>query len=351
MAQLDVLFRELITRQGSDLHLEEGRRPKLRVHGDLEEMAHSQVLDRDRLAGMLSEIAGQERWEKFGECGDLDFAYAMGEEVRFRANYLRQFTGLGAVFRIIPAKVLTLDGLGAPQIFKSFADMQSGLVVVTGPTGSGKSTTLAAILDHLNATRRKKIVTIEEPVEFVHRCQQSLIIHREVGEDTASFPAGLQGALKSDVNVVLVGEMRDRETIELALTAAEMGILVFGTLHTNSAAKTVDRIIDVFPAKKKNQIRSQLANCLKGVVAQQLVKGADGGRRWAAHEILLNCSALPGIIRSGETIKLGSVMQTNRQAGMMTMDDCLLDLVKAGKVTLEAAYVKALDKTRFRPGG
>lgn len=347
MARIDALFREMIAMGGSDLHLEQGRKPKVRVNGELHDLP-SEALSGERLRELLGEISGEERWAKFEHGGDLDFAYAMGDEARFRANYLKQFSGYGAVFRIIPSKVLSLEDLGAPEVFKGFAEMSSGLVVVTGPTGSGKSTTLAAIIDHINSTLCRKIITIEEPVEFVHLCKQSIISHREVGEDTDSFMDGLKGALKSDVNIVLVGEMRDRETIELALTAAEMGILVFGTLHTNSAAKTIDRIIDAFPAKKKNQIRSLLANSLKGVVAQQLVKSADGKRRWAAHEILLNCSALPGIIRSGETIKLNSVMQTNRQIGMATLDDCLLEMVKAGKITLDAAFMKALDKSRFR---
>jgi twitching motility protein PilT len=353
MAEIDALFREMTALGGSDLHLEQGRKPKVRVNGDLRDIDSSPALSEDHLRRMLGEISGGEAWRKFEDAGDLDFAYAMGDEARFRANYLRQATadgspGFGAVFRIIPSKVLTLEQIGAPEIFRSFAEMTSGLVVVTGPTGSGKSTTLAAIIDHINANYSRKIITIEEPVEFVHQSKQSVILHREVGEDTESFMAGLKGALKSDANIVLVGEMRDRETIELALTAAEMGILVFGTLHTNSAAKTIDRIIDVFPAKKKNQIRSLLANSLKGVVAQQLVKSADGTRRWAAHEILLYTSSLPAIIRAGESIKLGSVMQTNRQAGMMTLDDCLLDMVKTGKITLEAAFMKALDKSRFR---
>jgi len=347
MAQIDAMFREMTRVGGSDLHLEEGRIPKARVNGDLMDLPLP-ALSPERMRELLGEIAGTERWEKFENGGDLDFAYAMGDEARFRANYLRQYTGYGAVFRIIPSKVLSLEQLGAPDVFKSFAELSSGLVVVTGPTGSGKSTTLAAIIDHINSNECRKIITIEEPVEFVHQCKRSVVSHREVGEDTESFMAGLKGAIKSDVNIVLVGEMRDRETIELALTAAEMGILVFGTLHTNSAAKTIDRIIDVFPAKKKNQIRSLLANCLKGVVAQQLLKSADGTRRWAAHEILLHCSALGGIIRAGETIKLNSVMQTNRQIGMVSMDDCLLEMIKAGKVTQEAAYMKALDKTRFR---
>jgi twitching motility protein PilT len=347
MAQIDTLFREMTRLGGSDLHLEEGRVPKARVNGDLVDMAHP-ALDAARMRELLGEIAGEERWDRFEGGGDLDFAYAMGEEARFRANYLRQYTGYGAVFRIIPSKVLSLEQLGAPEVFQSFAELSAGLVVVTGPTGSGKSTTLAAIIDHINASQCRKIITIEEPVEFVHQCKRSVISHREVGEDTDSFMAGLKGAIKSDVNIVLVGEMRDRETIELALTAAEMGILVFGTLHTNSAAKTIDRIIDVFPAGKKNQIRSLLANCLKGVVAQQLLKSADGTRRWAAHEILMHCSALGGIIRSGETLKLNSVMQTNRQIGMISMDDCLLEMIRAGKVTLDAAFMKALDKSRFR---
>ncbi len=350
MAEIDALFREMTAKGGSDLHLEQGQRPKVRVNGDLEVLEASPELTEEHLRRMLGEIAGRDRWERFEGCGDLDFAYALGDEARFRANYLRQHSGFGAVFRVIPSKVLTLEQLGAPEVFKGFIDYGSGLVLVTGPTGSGKSTTLAAIIDHINAEHSRKIVTIEEPVEFVHRSRRSVIIHREVGPDTESFMAGLKGALKSDANIVLVGEMRDRETIELALTAAEMGILVFGTLHTNSAAKTIDRIIDVFPARQKNQIRSQLANCLRAVVSQQLVKGADGKRRWAAHEILLHCSALAGIIRSGESLKLNSMMQTNKGLGMQTMDDCLMDLVKTGKVTLEAAFVKALDKSRFRSG-
>ncbi len=348
MAAIDNLFKQMMSKGGSDLHLEEGQPAKIRLNGELEPLGSLEKLTRSELEILLREVATPESWRKYEEMGDADFAYSMGDQARFRANYLRQFHGLGAVFRIIPSKVLSLEQIGAPEVFKSFADLTAGLCLVTGPTGSGKSTTLAAIIDHINATKSLKIVTIEEPVEFVHQGKKSIIIHREVGLDTETFSAGLKGALKSDVNIVLVGEMRDRETIELALTAAEMGILVFGTLHTNSAAKTIDRIIDVFPAKKKNQIRSLLANALKGVVAQQLLRSADGSRRWAAYEILLHCSPLAGIIRSGETINLTSTMQTNRHAGMIAMDDCLMELVKAGKVTLEAAYIKALDKSRFK---
>ena len=234
-----------------------------------------------------------------------------------------------------------------PAALEQFACLRSGLVLVTGPTGSGKSTTLAAVIDHINANQTKKIVTIEEPVEFMHPNKKSVIVQREAGLDTPSFARGLRSVLKSNVDIILVGEMRDRETIELALTAAEMGMLVFGTLHTNSASKTIDRIIDVFPANKKNQIRAILANNLKGVVAQQLLRNADGSRRWAAYEILLQSTALGSIIRSGETIRLISEMQLNRKMGMLLMDDCLMQLVEAGKVTKQEAYMKAMDKIKF----
>jgi twitching motility protein PilT len=347
MAQIDILFEKLINRGGSDLHLAEGLQPKCRVNGELEIIEESQVLTHESLSFLLKEIAGDGHWKKYVDGGDCDFAYAMGDKARFRANYLKQTNGYGAVFRIIPSKVLTLEQIDAPKVFQSFAKLQSGLVLVTGPTGSGKSTTLAAIIDNINSQYSKKVITIEEPVEFVHQCKKSMIVHREVGLDTVSFMTGLQGALKSDTNIVLVGEMRDRETVELALTAAEMGVLVFGTLHTNSAAKTIDRVIDVFPAQKKNQIRSQLSNSLKGVVAQQLLRSADGTRRWAAYEILLYTSALPAIIRTGETNKIASLLQTGRQLGMIAMDDCLLGLVQCGKVALEAAHMKAIDKSRF----
>lgn len=347
MPKIDKLFQAMLDQGGSDLHLEQTQVPKIRLHGSLRVLEGFSKLSREEMEGYLSEITGKMEWKKFLERGDLDFAYAMGEKSRFRANYFRHFFGFGAIFRTIPTKILTLEQIDAPEIFHQFAELRSGLILVTGPTGSGKSTTLAAIIDYINEHKNYKIVTIEEPVEFVHHNKSSLIIHREVGKETLSFTTGLQGALKSDANVILVGEMRDRETIELALTAVEMGILVFGTLHTNSASKTVDRIIDVFPANKKNQIRSILSNALKGVVSQQLLKSADGTRRWAAHEILLYCSALPGIIRAGESNKLESLLQTNRAMGMIAMDDRLMELVAEGKVSKDAAYEKALDKTRF----
>jgi twitching motility protein PilT len=347
MARIDELFKLLIGKGGSDLHLAEGQPPKCRINGELESIESLPALSRDHMVSLLQEIAGDKRWKKYCAEGDCDFAYAMGTTARFRANYFKQTNGMGAIFRVIPSKVLSLEQIDAPAVFRSFAKITSGLVLVTGPTGSGKSTTLAAIIDDINNRYAQKIVTIEEPVEFVHECKQSVIIHREVGLDTVSFISGLQGALKSDVNIVLVGELRDRETIELALTAAEMGILVFGTLHTNSAAKTIDRVIDSFPAQQKNQVRSQLSNSLKAVVAQQLLRSADGSRRWAAYEILLHTSALPSIIRAGEINKLTSLLQTGRQMGMLSMDDCLVGLVAAGKVSPEAAYMKAIDKSRF----
>jgi len=350
MAKLDNLFRELIEKGGSDLHLEQGQKPKMRIHGELEELMDNEVLSQETILGLMEEIAEKDAWASFIDRGDLDFAYTLGEEARFRSNYFRHFFGFGAIFRIIPSEILTLDDLGMPEVLKSFAETASGLILVTGPTGSGKSTTLAAIIDHINENTNKKIVTIEEPVEFVHKNKQSIISHREVGLDTHGFASGLKGAIKSDVNIVLVGEMRDQETIKLALTAAEMGILVFGTLHTNSAAKTVDRIIDVFPTNQKSQIRTILANTLEAVVAQQLCKSADGNRRFCAYEILLRTSGMPAIINAGDTMKLASEMQLNAHAGMIMMDDCLQNLLDESKISKTEAFMKALDKTRFSDG-
>ena len=346
--QIDRLFEMMMANDGSDLHLKQGEVPKIRKQGEIADLEGEPVLTREVIETMLMEITPPQKWQVFEEKGDQDFAYDMGVKARYRANLYRQFDGYGAIFRIIPTKILTLDDLGAPDVFKTFGEKRSGLILVTGPTGSGKSTTLAGIIDYINTNYRKKIITIEDPVEFVHPPKKSLLTHREVHAHTKSFTSGLQGAIKSDVDVVLVGEMRDMETIELALTAVEMGILVFGTLHTNSAAKTIDRIIDVFPAKKKPQIRNILANSLQAVVSQQLLKSADRKRRWAAHEILLAATALPGIIRSGETTKLISMIQMNQKMGMITMDDCLNTLLKDDKIDRDEAYMKALDKDRFK---
>ncbi|MBP9855127.1 MAG: PilT/PilU family type 4a pilus ATPase [Candidatus Omnitrophica bacterium] len=348
MATIDQLFKQMIELKGSDLHLKQGQRPKVRVNGHIKDLVEHISLDAGALGKLMQEITDPPDWQSFEVRGDLDFAYALGETARFRANYFRHCHGLGAIFRLIPSKILTIEELGMPDILKTLGDFNSGLVLVTGPTGSGKSTTLAAIIDHINSNKSKKIVTIEEPVEFIHKNKKSLITHREVGLDTASFTSGLKGAFKSDANVILVGEMRDKETIELALTAAQMGILVFGTLHTNSAAKTIDRIVDVFPANKKNQIRSVLANSLRAIVAQQLLRSVDGDRRYAANEILLRSPGLGAIIRSGESIKLVSEIQMGRQAGMILMDDCLQKLIMDGKITKTEAYLKAIDKSKFQ---
>jgi len=346
MADIEELFKTLIKENGSDLHLEEGQKPKIRLHGKLVDIG-PETLTREKMTSLLSPIAQKDDWQKFETRGDLDFAYAFGDQARFRANYFRHFFGLGAVFRLIPSKIRSFEELDLPAHIKNFAKWRSGIVLVTGPTGSGKSTTLAAIIDYINANFAKKIITIEEPVEFTHHNKKSLISHREVGKDTMSFASGLRTAIKSDTNIILVGEMRDRETIELALTASEMGILVFGTLHTNSAAKTIDRIIDTFPPNRKNQIRTILANNLKAIVAQQLLPSTDKTRRWAAYEILIRNQALGNIIQTGETMRLTSEIQTNRGQGMILMDDSLMELVKAKKVTMEEAHLKAIDKAKF----
>ncbi len=347
MAQIDALFYRLIENQGSDLHLEQGQKPKMRVHGKLIEFNDLPVLTQEYLCEILREISGENNWQRLERTGDLDFAYALDSGARFRSNYFKFFYGYGAIFRFIPSKISSFEELGVPDVMKRVAELKAGLVLVTGPTGSGKSSTLAAIIDLINSRYVKKILTLEEPIEFLHQNKRGIIVHREIGSDAVSFAQGLRSALKTDVNIILVGEMRDRETIELALTAAEMGILVLGTLHTNSAAKTVDRVIDSFPSDKKNQIREILANTLQIVCAQQLLPSLDGTKRWAAFEILLRSTALPAIIRSGDTKLLKAEINTNARIGMVSMDNYLLRLVKEGKVSKEEAYVKAMDKTLF----
>lgn len=348
MAYIDHFFKVLIEAGGSDLHLGEGQPPKIRRHGEIIPISE-EILTREQMAFMLSEICSPSRWERYEECGDLDFAYEMDEQNRFRCNYLKQTGGYGAVFRIIPTKIKTLEELGVPPVIKTFGEMRGGIVLVTGPTGSGKSTTLAALMDYINVNFSRHIVTIEEPIEFVHNNKKSIITQREVPEHSTSFPAGLKAALREDADIVLVGEMRDLETISLALTAAETGLLVFGTLHTNNSRKTVDRMIDVFPSDQQSQVRTMLAASLRGVVAQLLLKKADGGGRVAVNEILVSNSAVSAIIREGATQKLQDVIVGGKAEGMQFMDDAIWEQLVSGNASPHEAYMKAIDKQRFRP--
>jgi len=346
MARIDKLFEMMINMGASDLHLQEGQPAKARVHGDIHAITE-RVFGGEDVRDMLSEASGEDRWRLFEERGDLDWAYEMDEDSRFRCNYMKHVKGIGAVFRLIPTRIVSLEVLGIPPVVREFARMRSGIVLVTGPTGSGKSTTLAAMIDFMNTHLSRHIVTIEEPIEFVHRNKMSVITQREVPMDTPSFQRGLKAALREDADAVLVGEMRDLETIALALTAAETGMLVFGTLHTNNARKTVDRIIDVFPSDQQPQIRAMLATALRGVVAQLLLRRADGKGRIAVNEILVATLAVASIIREGTTEKLVDVVISGRSEGMQFMDDSIMKYLRAGVVSPLEAYMKAIDKEPF----
>jgi twitching motility protein PilT len=347
MAYIDQFLSVIVDQGGSDLHIGEGQPPKMRRHGDVMPIRDEPVT-RDEAAGMLSEICAGQSWQLFEERGDLDFAYEMDERSRFRCNFLKQTNGYGAVFRLIPTKIATLDQLGIPPVVKQFGHLRGGLVLVTGPTGSGKSTTLAALIDYINENFSRHIVTVEEPIEFVHGNKRSIITQREVPVDCISFPDGLKSALREDADIVLVGEMRDLETIALALTAAETGLLVFGTLHTNNARKTIDRMVDVFPANKQAQARTMLANSLRGVLAQLLLKKADGSGRLAVNEILIASPAVSAIIREGATQKLQDVIVAGKGQGMQFMDDAIYALLEKGAVSPHEAFMKAIDKIRFK---
>ncbi len=347
MSAMQKLLARLQGEGGSDLHLAAGLPPRMRLKGSLEAIDGWRSVDDESLRILLREITSEDQWEAFETEKDLDFAYGIPGVARFRANYFFQERGVGAVFRVIPEEILSLEALGLPASVERFAHLDRGLVLVTGPTGSGKSTTLAAIIDKINDTYAKHIVTIEDPVEFVHPNKKSVFSHREVGVHADSFGPALRGALRQDADVVLVGEMRDYETISLALTAAEMGSLVFGTLHTNSAAKTIDRVVDAFPADEQPQARLSLSESLAGVVSQLLLRGADGTGRCAANEILIRTPALANVIREGNTPMLLSIIQAGRNEGMQTMDDALLALVQEGRIDPEDAYRKATEKARF----
>ncbi|MEM9557973.1 MAG: PilT/PilU family type 4a pilus ATPase [Acidobacteriota bacterium] len=349
MARIDELFRYLKDHKGSDLHLAAGLVPRIRIHGSLEDVAGWSALSHEELEALLEEIVDATQWSEYQGCGDLDFAYGLEGVARFRANFLRQENGAAAVFRIIPEKILTCEQLGMPEAIAALADLQQGLVLITGPTGSGKSTTLAAIIDRINSTYEKHIVTIEDPVEFVHPNRRSVFSQREVGADTQSFADALKVAVRQDADVILVGEMRDLITISLAITAAEMGALVFGTLHTNSAAKTIDRLIDAFPAAEQNQVRTTLAESIAAIVSQLLLATKDGAGRVAVHEVLLRTGGLPNVIREGNTPMLRSIIQGGRKLGMCMMDDSLAEQVEKGKITARAAMAKAQERQRFEP--
>jgi twitching motility protein PilT len=347
MQRLRALLTHTFQQSGSDLHLAAGMEPRIRRHGALEPVAGWRPLAAEELAALLEEAVSAAQWQEYRATGDLDFAIGLPGVARFRANYLRQENGPSAVFRTIPDRIASAEELGLPEAVARLSDLAAGLVLVTGPTGSGKSTTLAAIIDRINRTAARHVVTIEEPVEFLHRPIRSVFSQREVGTDTASFAGALRAAIREDADVVLVGEMRDRETIALALRAAEMGTLVFGTLHTNSAAKTIDRLIDVFPAEEQAQVRISLSESLAAIVAQVLVPRADGRGRVAAIELLLRTTALAGIVREGNLPMLQSVMQGGKALGMQLLDDALAALVEAKTISPRDAYLKALDKSRF----
>jgi twitching motility protein PilT len=349
VAQIDELLRYLKEHKGSDLHLAAGLEPRIRVHGELRAVEGQARLGDDGLRKLLREIASESQWHTYEEKHDLDFAYGLEGVARFRANFFVQEHGAGAVLRMIPEKIVPLEELKLPKAIQGLVHLRKGLVVVTGPTGSGKSTTLAGIIDMINRTYSKHILTLEDPIEFVHENKKSVLSHREVGSHTKGFGPGLRAAIRQDADVVLVGEMRDYETISLALTAAEMGMLVFGTLHTNSAPKTIDRIIDTFPSDEQPQVRLSLAESLAGVVAQLLLPTSDGKGRVAANEILLKTKALPNIIREANFGMLGSFIQQGKADGMQLMDDALFDLVSAKRIDPHDAYAKATDKPRFEP--
>jgi twitching motility protein PilT len=347
MAQLDKLFDLMIREGASDLHVAAGGAPVLRIHGELRRL-EMQPLTHEQNMAMFAELMNDRAKEEFKVRRQADFVYAFGTTARFRANVFMQRRGVSAAFRIIPTKILSVQDLQLPEAIVGLCRLRKGLVLVTGPTGSGKSTTLAAMVDHINSTRREHILTVEDPIEFVHQNKQCMVTQRQIGENVDSFADALRAALREDPDIILVGEMRDLETISLAITAAETGHLVFGTLHTTSAAKTVDRIIDAFPTNQQEQIRTILSESLKGVIAQILLRRADGKGRVAAYEILLGVPALSNLVRENKTFQIPSLIQTQRGVGMRLMDQSLLDLVKQRKAAAADAVEYAIDKKMFQ---
>ncbi|MBI4833035.1 MAG: type IV pilus twitching motility protein PilT [Candidatus Lindowbacteria bacterium] len=349
-AEIDKFLTFLVANDGSDLMLASGSKPMIRVHGDLHALdfgKDSSILTKETTRNLIYEILTDEQIRRFERSGDLDFAYEVPNCARFRCNVYKQTKGLGIVMRTIPTKIKTIEELGLPAGVKQLARSTRGFILVTGPTGSGKTTTLAAIIDLINRERHNHIVTIEAPIEYVHRSIKSLITQREVGLHTHSFKAALRSAVRQDPDIILVGEMRDLDTIAMALTTTEMGALVFGTLHTTSAAKTVNRIIDVFPFEERNRIRALLAEALTGVVAQQLVQRADRKGRVAVAEILVGTSAISNTIREGKIEQMVSLMETGKKQGMQMLDEHLMQLVQQCLITPAAARRLASNKALF----
>jgi twitching motility protein PilT len=335
-----------VKNNASDLHLSAGLPPLIRVDGDIRRI-NLPALEHAEVHALIYDIMNDKQRRDYEEFFETDFSFALPGVARFRVNAFNQERGAAAVFRTIPSKVLTLEDLGAPKFFEEVTKHPRGLILVTGPTGSGKSTTLAAMIDYINSNAYHHILTVEDPIEFLHDSKKSLVNQREVHRDTLGFNEALRSALREDPDIILVGEMRDLETIRLALTAAETGHLVFGTLHTSSAAKTIDRIIDVFPAAEKDMIRAMLSESLQAVISQTLLKKIGGGRI-AAHEIMVGTAAIRNLIREAKVAQMYSAIQTGRKEGMQTLDQCLRELVDAGKITSKTAMVRAVSKDMFR---
>ncbi len=343
--EIEQLLRFTVKNNASDLHLSAGVPPMIRVDGDVKRI-NMPLLSHKDVHSMIYDIMNDKQRKDYEEFYETDFSFEIPDLARFRVNAFNQHRGAGAVFRTIPSEILGLEELGAPKIFKDIAMYPRGIVLVTGPTGSGKSTTLAAMIDHVNSTRPDHILTIEDPIEFVHESRKALINQREVHRDTLGFNEALRSALREDPDVILVGEMRDLETIRLALTAAETGHLVFGTLHTSSAAKTIDRVVDVFPAGEKDMVRSMLSESLRAVISQTLLK-KNGGGRVAAHEIMLGTAAIRNLIREGKIAQMYSAIQTGQSSGMQTLDQSLQALLAKGVISREEARYKAVNKETF----
>jgi twitching motility protein PilT len=346
MSRIDTFLELLVKQDGSDLHLVSGNAPRIRMYGDLVSVKYRELSAAETTA-LLAEIMPETTRAAFSECSSVDFAYAVEGLARFRVNVYRHINGVGAVLRMIPSVVKSIEELNLPATLINFCQQKKGLVLCTGPTGSGKSTTLAAMVDYINTHQKGHILTIEDPIEFVHTNKQSLVSQREVGFDTPSFAAALHSAVREDPNVILVGEMRDLQTISLAVTAAETGILVLASLHTNSAAATVDRIVNVFPPGEHTRIRSMLSTSLVGVVSQQLVRRSDGRGRVAALEILINNPAIANILRDGKTEQLTTAIQSGGLQGMQSMDTALRRLLDAKQITGTDAFRKAINKKEF----